>query len=128
MKVQVFFMNYKILEQRCRSFTQDCIALTKLLTPCFLADHVSRQLVRSSTSLTANLKASYLAQSKAAYIAKLSIAIEELDETRYWIELLRDNDLLNSELFDRLFLEANELIAILWTSRRTAKMNLRNSS
>jgi len=86
-----------------------------------LGNHVRCQLIRSSTSVAANYRAACLAQSKAGFIAKLSIVIEEVDETYFWMEFVVDENLLSHKKTSILLQEAKELTSILIASRKTAK-------
>ena len=88
-----------------------------------LANHIRGQLIRASTSVAANYRASCVAQTKASFIAKLSIVIEEADESEFWLEFIIDEKLMDSKLVEPLFKEAGELTAIFITSRMTAQKN-----
>jgi len=66
-------------------------------------------------------RAACRAQSHAEFAAKLSIVVEEADETVYWLELLRESSLLKPERLAKILKEANELVAIAVASRKTAK-------
>ena len=61
------------------------------------------------------------AQSKAAFIAKLSIVIEEADESVFWLEFIVDEKMIKEEMIAPLIKEANELTSIFITSRKTAR-------
>lgn len=82
---------------------------------------IGRHLIRSATSVGANYRAACRAQSRAEFAAKLSIVVEESDESLYWLELVRETKLLKPELLSAIIKEANELVAIVLTSRKTAK-------
>jgi len=69
----------------------------------------------------ANYRAACRAQSRAEFVAKLSIVVEEADETLYWLELLKESGLIQPERLRELIKEADELVAIATSSRRTAK-------
>lgn len=86
-----------------------------------LGNHVRNQLIRSATSVAANYRAACLAQSKASFIAKLSIVIEEVDETYFWIDFVVDEKLLSLEKASALIQKSKELTSILIASRKTAK-------
>lgn len=95
---------------------------------CFIAKHLSwkphkRSLIRASTSVAANYRATCLAQSQAAFIAKVSIVLEEADESAFWLEFIIDEQLMRDERVKPLFNEANELTAIFSKSRITAQKN-----
>ena len=83
---------------------------------------ISRQLLRSATSVGANYRAACKAQSRAEFAAKLSIVVEEADETLYWLELLKESGLIQPERLRELIKEADELVAIATSSRKTAKV------
>jgi len=82
---------------------------------------VGRQLLRSGTSVGANYRAACRARSKAEFVAKLSIVLEEADETVFWLELLQESEVVSVEKLAPLVQEARELTAIFVTSICTAK-------
>ncbi len=82
------------------------------------------QLIRSSTSVAANYRAVNLAHSTAAFAAKLSIVIEEADESTFWLEFARDKGVIQSETTNKLIREGQELTAIFVASRKTIQNNL----
>ena len=88
-----------------------------------LGNHIGGQLIRSSTSVAANYRAACIAQSKASFISKLSIVIEEADESYFWFEFIIDENLLKNNLVEPLLKEADELTAIFIASRKTARKN-----
>ena len=94
------------------------LALT--LPNTFLGNHIKGQLIRCSTSVAANYRATCLAQSKASFISKLSIVIEESDESKFWLEFVVDEKLLTSEKLNLLISEDHELTSIFISSRMTA--------
>ena len=82
---------------------------------------IKGQLVRCSTSVAANYRAVCVAQSKAGFISKMSIEIEEVDESHFWLEFIVDESLMERRLVEPLLREANELTAIFIASRKTAR-------
>jgi len=88
-----------------------------------LGRHIQGQLIRSSTSTAANYRAACIAQSKAGFISKLSIVIEESDESSFWLEFIIDEELLPKAKVSPLFKESEELTAIFFSSRKTARKN-----
>ena len=77
-------------------------------------DHIiSNQIFRSGTSIGANIRESYNAQSKADFINKLHIALKEADETAYWLELLYETDFITKTQFDSIYNDCQELISLL---------------
>jgi len=85
---------------------------------------ISGQLLRSSTSIGANYRASRRSKSARDFINKLKIVEEESDESLYWLQLLDKSSLGNTRLLHELIKEANELVSIFVTSINTAKANL----
>jgi four helix bundle protein len=97
-----------------------------------LVDHLPRttsgraignQLVRSGTAIGANYRAACRSRSGAEFAAKLGVVAEEADETIYWLELIRDGDLLPSNKVTDLLREGDELTAIFTGGRRTSSTN-----
>jgi four helix bundle protein len=84
---------------------------------------ISKQLLRSGTSIGANIREAQNAQSKADFIYKLSISQKECDESLYWMELLHQSEYLNKVDFDSIYFEANELLKMLRSAIITSKNN-----
>ncbi|HQZ66810.1 MAG TPA: four helix bundle protein, partial [Planctomycetaceae bacterium] len=82
---------------------------------------IGKQLIRSATSVGANYRAACRGRSKAEFVAKLGIVIEESDERGYWMELIVDGELLPKERVELLMDEANQLTAIMVASRKSAQ-------
>ena len=74
---------------------------------------LSKQVLRSGTSIGANAKEGSMAQSKADFAAKLSIALKEAGETEYWLELLHESDYIEENSFNSIYADNKELIKIL---------------
>ena len=86
-----------------------------------LGKHAQRQLIRCGTSVAANYRSACLAQSKAGFVSKISIAAEEADEACFWMEFVTEETLLKAEKVGSLLQEGKELTAILLASRKTAR-------
>ena len=114
-------MNPEELKNRTKKFAHRCVKLALQLPKSILGDHIRKQLIRCSTSVAANYRAALLAQTKAAFISKISIVIEEADETEFWLEFIIDEKLIQSRKVLPLFNEAHELASIFITTRRTAQ-------
>ena len=84
---------------------------------------LSKQLLRSGTSIGANVREAQNAQSKANFIHKLSISQKECDETLYWLELLHKTENIDEPEFDDLNKDANEILKLLRSSIITSKRN-----
>jgi len=87
---------------------------------------LSKQVLRSGTSIGANVEEAGQAQSKPDFVHKLSIAQKESFETHYWIRLLRDSKLLPLNLADSLLDDCVELQKLITASIKTAKRNIAN--
>ena len=114
-------MTKEELKRRTKKFAHRCVKLAMSLPETDLGRHIRRQLIRCSTSVAANYRATCLAQSKASFISKLSIVLEETDESYFWLEFIIDENLLKKRLVDSLLREAEELTAIFISSRKTAR-------
>jgi four helix bundle protein len=86
---------------------------------------LSKQFLRSGTSIGANIREAGSAQTKPDFIYKLSISQKECDETLYWLELLRDSQYINEGQYEHLSNQATELLRMLKSSIITAKGNLK---
>jgi four helix bundle protein len=84
---------------------------------------VQTQLAKAASSAAANYRAAQRSRSRADFISKLSIALEEIDETAFWLEFLPDTRLTSGESVTPLLREADELSAIFMASRKTARAN-----
>jgi four helix bundle protein len=115
-------MNSDELKTRTKEFAHRCVKLSMALSETVLGRHVRGQLIRCSTSVASNYRAACIAQSKASFISKLSIVLEETDESHFWLEFVIDEKLLNKELVEPLLKEADELTAIFVSSRKTARI------
>jgi len=111
------------LKLRTKMFAHNCVKITEKLPNTYLANHIKNQLIRCSTSVAANYRATCIAQSKASFIAKISIVIEEVDESNFWLEFSLDEKLIQKEKMKFLLKESIELTAIFIASRKTASKN-----
>ena len=84
---------------------------------------LGKQVLRSETSIGANYRAACRARSRAEFIAKLGIVLEETDETAFWLELMRETAIFPEAKLDDLMREGNELTAIFVASLHTTKGN-----
>ncbi len=114
-------MRNENLKERTKSFALRVIRLTEALPKVRTADVIGKQLLRSGTSVGANYRAACRSKSAADFIAKMGIVEEETDETIYWMELLVESGLVNQERLAELLNEANEILAIVVASIKTAK-------
>ena len=109
------------LKKRTQNFALLVIELVNSYPRNRSADIIGRQLIKSATSVGANYRAACRAQSRAQFIAKMNIVLEEADESEYWLELTKALDYGKQDLLDILLVEAGELTAIFITSIKTAR-------
>lgn len=84
---------------------------------------LSKQVLRSGTSIGANLSESLGCQSTADFITKLHISLKEARETNYWIDLLHDNEYIDDKSFNSIHADIDELLKLLTSILRTTKAN-----
>lgn len=113
-------MNQEDLKQRTKNFALRVIRLVEAMPSTITGKTIANQIIRSGTSIAANYRAACRARSKAEFISKLGIVVEESDETAFWLEMIIDGGILSRERIDPLLSEANELAAIFVASRKTA--------
>ena len=82
---------------------------------------LSKQILRSGTSIGANVRESIYAQSRADFVSKMSIALKESSETEYWIELLHESGLIDDKTFDSIFDDSSKISATLINIIKKAK-------
>lgn len=109
------------LKKRTKTFAHRCIKLALALPKSTLGNHIKAQLIRCATSVAANYRATLLAQTKAAFISKISIVIEESDESEFWLEFIMDEELMERRRVLPLSKEAHELTSIFIKTRKTAQ-------
>jgi four helix bundle protein len=97
------------------------VKLCSALPSHWVAQTLGKQLLRSGTSVGANYRAVCRAKSNADFINKLRIVEEECDESLFWMELLVENGLIKPARLKKLMQEANELLAIVVASSKTAR-------
>ena len=113
-------MDKRELQNRTKQFALRVLALIDALPRTAAGRAISLQLIRAATSVGANYRSACRARSRAEFAAKLGVALEEADESLYWLELVRDGKLLPEAKLARLLKEADELTAILASGRKSA--------
>ena len=111
------------LRSRTRKFAVRIMRLCDVIPLSPSGKAIAAQLVRSGMSIGANYRAACRGRSRAEFVAKLGIVVEEADETQYWLELLAESGLIKASQLAPLAKEAGELVAIFTAGRRTAKQN-----
>jgi four helix bundle protein len=108
---------------RTKAFALRILKLVDHLPRTTCGRAIGNQLVRSGTSVGANYRAACRSRSRAEFAAKLGIIAEEADETVYWLEVIRDGNLLPANKLSGLLREADELTAIFTAGRRSSSRN-----
>ena len=116
------------LKRRTKQFAIRVIKLVEALPNTRSAYVIGNQLLRAGTSVGANYRAACRGRSKPEFIAKLGIALEEADETYYWMELLIDANIMTKNQLAPLMAEADEITAILTASVKTARTSKNKKS
>ncbi|WP_083882516.1 four helix bundle protein [Fibrisoma limi] len=107
------------VERRLKLFMLRCVKVCRTLPDSYDAKHFGQQLIRSSSSAAANFRAVSRGRSQKEYFAKLSVTIEELDESLFWLETLVFTDLMPEHRLSDLIDEGYQLLKILSKSRKT---------
>ena len=121
-------MDAEELKRRTKKFGLDVIGLVESLPSTQTGKVIGNQLLRSALSVGANYRAACRGRSKADFISKVGITIEETDESQHWLETLGDAGLAQQGKLKPLIKEADELVAILAASAKTARANLNRQS
>jgi len=116
-------MDREQMKQRTKDFAKRIIAFCRQLPKTEEGALIRKQLFRSGTSVGANYRAACRGRSRADFIAKLGVVLEEADESLYWLEILTETQVVKSELAAPHLKEANELVAIFVASLNTARSN-----
>ena len=114
-------MTREEMKLRTKSFANRIVKLCSALPSGWVAQTLGKQLLRSGTSVGANYRAVCRAKSTADFINKLRIVEEECDESLFWMELLVENQLVKPVHVGQLMQEANEILAIIVSSAKTAR-------
>ena len=120
-------MNPAELKNRTKQFALRILKLVGALPTTIEGRAIANQLVRCGTSVAANYRATCRARSRAEFIAKIGIVLEEADETLLWLELIYESKLLPAKRVEPLLIEANKLVAVMVTSRKSAASNLKSA-
>jgi four helix bundle protein len=119
--------SYIPITDRTKSFAIRIVKACSFLTnQGEVCKTLSKQLLRSGTSIGANVREAQSAPSDRDFLHKLEIALKEARETQYWLEILLESGLVKSDLFNPLLVEANEIGKILVTSTDKIKRKLPN--
>jgi len=116
-------MDRNEMKYRTKEFAKSIINLCRKFPNNMEGRLIGNQIFRSGTSTAANYRAVCRARSTADFISKLSIVEEEADETLFWLELIKEMEIVDKTLLNSLMQENNEIIAIIVSSIKTARKN-----
>ena len=118
-------MGENIVVEKSKKFAVQIIELYKILQDEKKEYVLSKQILRSGTSIGANVKEAIRGQSRADFRAKMSISLKEASETEYWLELLYETKFIDKDIFEKLYSDNKELLKLLTSivksSSRTKK-------
>ncbi len=114
---------FNVIVDKSMDFAVRIVKLYKFLKDTRSEYVLSKQVLRSGTSIGANIKEATYAQSKADFNAKMYIAMKEASETEYWIELLERTEYITKKQAESLLTDCVELIKILTAITKTVKSN-----
>lgn len=115
------------IKERTKSLAIKTIILSRGLPVGQEGWTIQKQIIRSSSSVAANYRAVARSRSTKEFYSKICIVIEELDETIYWLELIKELGHINGDKIDGILIEMNELFSILNASKKTLMQRLSNS-
>ena len=115
------------LKARTKEFALRVIRLVDVMPNSVKGRAIANQIMRSATSVAANYRAACRARSRAEFIAKIGLVEEEADETAFWLELIIDSNIRTEKQIEPLRKEANELVAIMAASRKSAIGNRKSA-
>lgn len=118
-------MSPEELKDRTKKYALRIVKVVRALPNTTEGRAIGNQLIRSGTSVGANYRASLRARSRAEFVSKLGIVIEETDESEFWLEIIVESGLLKEVLIKPLLKETNELIAIFVATCKSSKKSMR---
>jgi len=111
------------LKNRTKKLAVDIILFYDKIEKTDSTRVIGRQLIRSTTSTAANYRAACISRSKREFFSKMSIVVEEADETLFWLEILKDANFASEEQLKPLMNEALEILKIVSKARKNAGSN-----
>ncbi len=120
-------MSSSIVADKSKAFSLRIIRLYLYLKKEKHEFVLSKQLLRSGTSIGANVREANRGQSRADFYAKMNIALKEADETEYWLELLHESDFLDTRAFDSVRADCEELIRMLTAITKTQRISTKST-
>jgi len=113
------------LSERLIDFAVRVIRLCESLPNTYLGNHISKQLIRSCTSIGANYEEARGAESDADFLHKINITLKEARESFYWLKVIQRSNLIQTNLLSEIIMEDNEICSIFVSSVRTLKKKIK---
>ena len=120
-------MKENVLKIKSYSFALRIVKLHQFLRKEKKEYILSKQILRCGTAIGALIREAEFAQSKADFTNKMQIALKEANETRYWLEIFKDNGYLNDKMFESIKNDCDELIQLLVSTVKTSKQRITNN-
>ena len=120
-------MDKEQLKTRTKQFALRIIRLVQALPNSLEGRIIGKQLISAGTSVGANYRSACRGRSRAEFLSKLGIVEEEADESAFWLELIIEAKLLDAKMVNPLLQEANEIVAIMVSAKKTTRQNLKKS-
>lgn len=114
-------MKENVIAEKSKVFALRIIKLYRYLCEDKKEYILSKQLLRSGTSIGANVKEAIRGQSKPDFYAKMNISLKEASETEYWLELLHESDYIDDNGFESIYSDCQEIVKILVSITKTQK-------
>jgi four helix bundle protein len=118
-------MNNNVIKDKSKAFAIRVIQMCQYLQNDKKEFVMSKQVLKSGTSIGANVREALRGQSTPDFYAKLSISLKEAEETCYWLELLHDTDYLSDEMFQSMYSDAEELLKLLVSITKTIRNQIK---
>ena len=115
------------LTLRAKRFAVRTLRFIRTLPHEITTDSVARQLARSAPSVSANHRSARRARSRAEFIARLALVVDEADESEHWLSILRDGGMSSGDELEWLLNESRQLRAIFQRSLTTARLNVKHA-
>jgi len=116
-----------VVKEKSYRFALDIAKFCKMLIEVKKEYVLSKQLMKSGTSVGANIREALHAESKADFIHKLSIALKEAHESHFWLEIIRDSGYALPNELQHLFVQVDEVISLLTSIIKSTKRNLQSA-
>ena len=119
----MFLKNENVIVEKSKAFALRIIKMYQFIVKEEKEFVLSKQVLRSGTSIGANVKEAIRGQSKPDFYAKMNIALKEASETEYWLELLHESGYIEEQAFQSIYDDCQEIIKILVSITKTQKFN-----